>query len=79
MKIRVVRTASKAQAVQVIRYQNNKRIILKHIGSASSEEQLVELMQLAHQWMKDYSEQLSIFQMRIPIKYYISTIVYFWV
>lgn len=61
MKIRVVRTASKAQAVQVIRYQNNKRTILKHIGSASSEDQLAELMQLAHQWMKDYSEQLSIF------------------
>ena len=36
MKIRVVKTASKARAVQVVRYQNNKRIILRHIGSAQS-------------------------------------------
>ena len=36
MKIRVVNTA--ANAVQVVRYQNNKRIVLQHIGSAHSEE-----------------------------------------
>ena len=30
MKIWIVQTASKARAVQVIRYQNNKRLILQH-------------------------------------------------
>ncbi len=40
MKIRVVQTASKAQAVQVVQYQNGKRKILQHIGSAHSDKLL---------------------------------------
>ena len=31
MKIRVVKTASNAKAVQVVRYHNNKRSIMLHI------------------------------------------------
>jgi transposase len=61
MKIRVVNTASNAKAVQVVRYQNNKRIVLQHIGSAHSEEALHDLMILAEEWMKDCTRQLSIF------------------
>ncbi len=34
LHIRVVKTNSGASAVQVIRYEKRKRIILKHIGSA---------------------------------------------
>lgn len=49
MKIRIVKTASKAKAVQVIRYQNNKRIILHHIGSAYSEEALNDLLILTEE------------------------------
>jgi len=44
MKIRVIKTATKAQAVQVVRYQNNKRIIMKHIGSARNAAELDELL-----------------------------------
>lgn len=61
MKIRVVKTASKAKAVQIVRYQNNKRIVMQHIGSAHTEEALSELMILAEEWIKDYTKQLSIF------------------
>jgi len=61
MKIRVVKTASKAQAVQVVRYQNNKRIVLQHIGSARTAEELNELKLLAEEWIKDYTCQLSVF------------------
>lgn len=61
MKIRVVKTASKASAVQVVRYQNNKRIILQHIGSAHNNEALKELLLIAEEWVKDFSNQLSIF------------------
>jgi hypothetical protein len=61
MKIRVVNTASKAKAVQVVHYQNNKRVILQHIGSAHTEESLDDLILLAQEWIKDYSAQLSIF------------------
>ena len=61
MKIRVVKTASKAQAVQVVRYQNNKRIILQHFGSAHTAEALRDLVIVAEEWIKNYSRQLSIY------------------
>ena len=61
MKIRVVATGSKAKGVQVVRYQNNKRAILRHLGSAHTEASLADLMLLAEEWIKSYSEQLSIF------------------
>lgn len=68
MKIRVVKTASKARAVQVVRYQNNKRIVLQHIGSAHNDADLEELMMVAEEWIKDYSGQLSIFPDESPNK-----------
>lgn len=68
MKIRVVNTASKARAVQIVRYQNNKRSILQHIGSAHTEPELKELMILAEEWIKDYSRQLSVFPDESPNK-----------
>lgn len=61
MKIRIVKTASKARAVQVVRYQNSKRIILQHIGSAHEDGTLNELILIAEEWIKDFSNQLSIF------------------
>lgn len=66
MKIRVVKTASKARAVQVVQYQNNKRIVLQHIGSAHNDADLEELMLVAEEWIKDYSGQLSIFPDESP-------------
>ena len=68
MKIRVVNTASKAKAVQIVRYQNNKRTILHHIGSAHTEAELDELILLAEEWIKDFSKQLSIFPDESPNK-----------
>lgn len=68
MKIRVVKTASNAKAVQVVRYQNNKREVMYHVGSAHSQEALDDLMLLAEQWIKDYSAQLSIFPDESPNK-----------
>ena len=68
MKIRIIKTASNAKAVQVVRYQNNKRIVLHHIGSAHSDEGLVDLKILAEEWIKDYNHQLSIFPDENPNK-----------
>jgi len=68
MKIRIVKTASKAMAVQVVSYRNNKRIILQHIGSAHTEEALNELMTLAEEWIKDQGSQLSSFPDENPNK-----------
>ena len=61
MKVRVVTTSSKAKAVQVVRYQNYKRVVLRHMGSAHSQEALNELILLAEEWIKDQKNQLSIF------------------
>jgi len=61
VKIRIVKTASSALAVQVIEYKNNKRIILKHIGSSHNEAELEELKSIAEEWIKNSSQQLSIF------------------
>ena len=47
MKIRVVTTGSKSKAVQVVKYYNYKRIILKHIGSAQDSRKLEELKLIA--------------------------------
>ncbi|MCF8235736.1 MAG: hypothetical protein K9J33_13065, partial [Bacteroidales bacterium] len=68
MKIRVVKTASKAKAVQVVRYQNSKRIVLQHIGSAHTEEALNDLMILAEEWIKNYTRQLSVISDENPNK-----------
>lgn len=68
MKIRVVKTASKAQAVQVVHYQNSNRIILQHIGSAHTKEDLDDLMILAEEWIKVNTSQLSIFPDENPNK-----------
>jgi len=68
VKIRVVKTASKAQAVQVVRYQNNNRIVLQHIGSAHTKEDLDDLMILAEEWIKANTSQLSIFPDENPNK-----------
>ncbi len=66
LKIRVVKTGSSAKAVQALRYYNNKRIIVKHFGSAHSEEALEELLLFAKEWIKEYSNQLSIFPDKSP-------------
>ena len=66
MKVRVVSTASKSKAVQVVNYHNYKRVILKHIGSARSKEELEELILVAEEWIKDYSGQLSLFPEENP-------------
>lgn len=66
MKVRIVKTKSSASAVQVIRYYNNKRIVLKHFGSCHTEDELKDLVLIAEEWIKDYSGQLSIFPSENP-------------
>lgn len=68
MKIRIVKTGSNAKAVQVIRYHNNKRVIMHHVGSAHTSEALDDLVLAAEEWIKDYSAQLSIFPDENPNK-----------
>jgi len=59
--IRTGITASGATAVQVIRYLYRKRIIVKHIGSAHTKEDLVSLKKIANQWIEQETVQQALF------------------
>lgn len=65
MKVRVVTTASKSKAVQVVRYDYGRTFILKHIGSGRSAKDVSSLKQLAYEWIKKQSGQSSLFPLRL--------------
>jgi transposase len=59
--IRTVKTASSSEAVQVICYRNRKRIVVKHIGSAHNQEELLSLKQTAQKWIDQETKQQYLF------------------
>ena len=61
LSIRKVRTASGAVAVQVIRYTQGKRVIVRHIGSSHTDDELAVLWQQAETVRDQLSCQPSLF------------------
>lgn len=61
LKFREVKTGSGKIAVQVYYLHNRKHVIVKHLGSANSSEELDSLKQQAVQFIEDYSNQTSLF------------------
>lgn len=59
--VRTVATASGATAVQIIKYANNRRIVVKHIGSAHTDDELAVLRSEAERVCEQLSPQLSLF------------------
>lgn len=59
--IRTTKTSSNATAVQVVRYQKRKMIVVKHIGSAHEKEKLKNLKQTATEWIEKETRQQSLF------------------
>lgn len=59
--IRTTKTASGATAVQIVRYKQRKKIIVKHIGSAHTPEELASLRQLAGDWIEKENQQQPLF------------------
>lgn len=59
--IRKTKTASGASAVQVVEYINRKRIVVAHIGSAKTNEDLKVLWQVALDWIEKTTKQKSLF------------------
>ncbi len=57
MRIRTVPTASGASAVQVVRYQDGKTKVIKHIGSGRNKNETAALKQLAKEWIDQESGQ----------------------
>lgn len=61
LKIRKVCTASGSTAIQIIRYDSGKRIIVKHVGSAKTDDELAILCQEAERLREQLSLQLPLF------------------
>lgn len=61
LKFRGVKTSSGKIAIQVYYLHNRKRVIIKHLGSASTDEELNNLKHRAEQFIADYSSQVSLF------------------
>lgn len=61
LKIRKVCTASGATAIQIIRYDSGKRIIIKHVGSAKTNDELVVLCLEAERLREGLAKQLPLF------------------
>lgn len=61
LKYRSVKTSSGKIAVQVYYLNNRKRVIVKHLGSASTKDELNNLKHQAEQFIVDYSNQASLF------------------
>lgn len=59
--LRTTKTASGATAVQVVRYDKRKRIVVKHIGSTHTPEDLSSLRQTAHNWIERETHQKKLF------------------
>lgn len=63
LTIRKVRTASGAIAVQIIRYSQGKRVIVRHIGSSHTDEELAVLCHEAEIQKEQLSLQPSLFSL----------------
>lgn len=59
MKIRTVKTKSGSIAVQIVEYVERKTVIIKHIGSARDEGELIDLKKSAYLWMDNNEKQMS--------------------
>jgi transposase len=58
LRIRTVKTASGARAVQVIYYLDRKRVIYKHIGSGKTDAEVDSLITVAQDFIDNYSPEL---------------------
>ena len=59
--VRKIETASKGIAVQVIKYEKRKRVVVKHIGSAHNKDELLMLLDNAKNWIEEQTKQISMF------------------
>lgn len=63
--VRVDRTNPKAFRVQVVRYANRRPVVLKHVGTAHTEEGLLLLKSRANRWILENPPQPSLFSSNV--------------
>lgn len=61
LRTRTTKTASSATAVQVVRYEGKRIVVVKHIGSAHSDQELAILKDAASQWIQTSGNQTALF------------------
>lgn len=59
--IRKTKTASGATAVQVVRYENRKVVVMKHVGSGKTKEEIAALIESAASWLAQETRQRALF------------------
>ncbi len=59
--IRVIKTKGNSRSVQVYYYRNSQRVIVKHMGSGTKDEEIASLQQMARIFIADYSKQSYLF------------------
>lgn len=62
--VRITKTISSSRAIQVVRYQGKRTVVLKHIGSGRSDEEVALLKKEARDWIQKVSGQQSLFGRR---------------
>lgn len=66
LHIRTVRTKGNSRSVQVYFYRKGKRVIVKHIGSGTTEEEIVALNEMARLFVADTTRQTYLFEESKP-------------
>jgi len=59
--IRIDRTNPSALRVQIVRYLQRKRVVLKHVGTAHTEDELLSLKEVALRWIREHPQQSQLF------------------
>jgi transposase len=62
LRVRKTKTTSGATAVQVVRYENRRAVVVKHVGSAHAEQELLALLEAARVWVEQISRQTSLLE-----------------
>lgn len=66
LHVRTVKTKGNSRSVQVYRYQNSRRVIIKHIGSGTSKEEIAAMNEMAKVFIADYTRQSYLFEESKP-------------
>ena len=66
LHVRVVKTKGNSRSVQMYRYQNSNRVIIKHVGSGTSDEEIKALEEMARGFIADYTNQFHLFEVTKP-------------
>jgi len=65
LSIRKTKTLSGSISVQIVYYKNRKVVVVKHIGSGNSNEEVELLIRKAKSWIKEKSFQIELFPIEI--------------